>query len=57
MTELESEIDRYKNLIDRKRNERVGLFKKIAVNEAEEMLLCDFVCTLKELRKDQETTK
>lgn len=48
-TEIEKEIDRYKNLIQRKRNEKIELYKKLAVNEAEEIQLCDFVCSLKEL--------
>jgi len=48
---MEKEIDRYKNLIQRKRNEKIDLYKKLAINEAEEMQLSDFVCTLKELNK------
>ena len=49
--EFENEIKRYKNMQQRKLNERIELYKKLAINEAESFQITDFICSLEALKK------
>ncbi len=51
---VQAQIDYYQNILQRNRNEKISLYKKIAVNEEIDMQLSDFVCSLKTLKQEIE---